>query len=373
MRSPRHLRYLALALGRKRNATPVYLIHHVTDHCNAKCRHCFIIHDGNYAIPDGVSGGSLLTIEEIADLTKHLGPNLYTVQITGGEPLLRADLLAIVRAYYSNSAARYVQVCTNGMYTDRIVSLGETVLGENPNRRLGFVISVDDIGSLHDENRGVPGMFDALAASIRGLQALQKHFSGLQVSVNVTATRFNQDRLLLIYERLQEMGVSNVLTTLVRGNPADTGALGVDPAKYSAFVEKCADGWFAQRDWGFRGLLEAPLVNAQNILTHRRNVERISNPDKPQVCYAGLLSAVIYADGSVALCEEEPYVIGNVRDWSFDFVGLWRSAAANRVRAWKSAIPCVCTHECFAICNVLFNPRDWPAVAAVGMRRYLSL
>jgi MoaA/NifB/PqqE/SkfB family radical SAM enzyme len=362
------LRYMRLALGPKHGATPVYLIHHITDRCNAKCRHCFIIHDGSYAVPDGVSGGDVLTLDEIERLTRTLGPNLYTVQLTGGEPFLRADLLGIVRNYYRNSCVRYVQICTNGRFTDRIVPLAEAVVSEDPTRLFGFSISVDDIGERHDENRGVKGLFDSVVETVREIQQLQRVFPRLQLSVNVTVSKYNEDRLLDIYEYLTgDLRVGNIVTTLIRGNPSDRGACGVDISKYERFVEHCADGWWRGKHQGFKGFLEARLVNAQNVVTHRNNVRLVREPTGPgNVCYAGDLSCVIYADGAVGFCEEVPFGIGNLRDWDLDFTRMWRSEVAERVRARRDATPCRCTHECFAIPNVLFNPRKWPEIAAVA-------
>ncbi len=359
--------YLRLALSRKHAVTPAYLIHHVTDHCNAKCRHCFIIHDGTYAIPDGVAGGSTLTLPEIARLTRTLGPNLYTVQLTGGEPMLRADLLGIIRYYYAVSAVRYVQVCTNGGLTDRTIALAEMVMSEDPARRFGFAISIDDLGERHDENRGITGLFDSILDTIRGLQEVQAAFPGLQLSVNITVTRHNQDRLTEIYHFLtRKVGVQNVVSTLVRGHPSDPAASGVDVDKYEAFVERCAQGWQRGEYAGFRNFLEARLVNAQNVLTRRNNVALVRDPAHHNVCYAGDLSGVVYADGTVAFCEEVPYIVGNLREWDLDFSALWLSEQAERVRARRDATPCRCTHECFAVCNTLFDPRRWPQLAAIS-------
>jgi MoaA/NifB/PqqE/SkfB family radical SAM enzyme len=359
--------YARLALGRKHAAAPVYLIHHVTDRCNARCRHCFIIHDGDYAIPDGVAGGNVLTLAETARLTRTLGSNLYTVQLTGGEPMLRADLLGIVRHYYANTPVRYVQVCTNGFFTDRTVALAETVMGEDPTRRFGFAMSVDDLGERHDENRGIAGLFEQLLTTVRELQGLQRAFPGLQVSINVTVTRYNQEHLEEIYEFLTaKAGVQNVLSTLVRGRPSDPGSGGVDIDRYERFVERCAQGWARGEHAGFRQFFEARLVNAQNVFTRRKNVALVRDQSERNTCYAGDLSGVIYADGTVAFCEEVPYTIGNLRDWDLDFLSLWRSDVAQRTRARRDASVCRCTHECFAVCNTLFNPRNWPQLAAIA-------
>jgi MoaA/NifB/PqqE/SkfB family radical SAM enzyme len=62
-------------------------------------------------------------------------------------------------------------------------------------KKLYLFISLDGIGALHDEIRGVRGAFDAVCRTLDALQALDTPRSQLSMGVSATATRKNIDHL----------------------------------------------------------------------------------------------------------------------------------------------------------------------------------
>ena len=81
-------------------------------------------------------------------------------------------------------------------------------------------------------------------------------------------------------------------------------------------------------------------------------------------CRAGVLSAVVHANGDVGVCEQRP-PIGNLRKQSF-----WRSGA----RTWPGQIresirdkECYCTNEIFMWPSIVFQPMQL-AKSMVGAR-----
>ena len=81
-------------------------------------------------------------------------------------------------------------------------------------------------------------------------------------------------------------------------------------------------------------------------------------------CYAGNLSGVMYPEGDVYPCEilDESHKIGNIRDFHLDFKKLWLSNKAKKEVEFIRKTKCFCTHECFNIVNILFNPKYYPKV-----------
>lgn len=75
-------------------------------------------------------------------------PHLHFINITGGEPFLREDIMQIVE--YACKKATRVVISTNGILTDKIVS----VMSAFPN--VGLRISVEGLPSNNDEIRGIP-------------------------------------------------------------------------------------------------------------------------------------------------------------------------------------------------------------------------
>ncbi len=83
----------------------------VTDRCNLRCRYC--MPEEEYV---WLPRASILTFEEIARLTRvFTGLGVAKVRLTGGEPLLRHDLPALVALLARNPAIEDLALTTNGM------------------------------------------------------------------------------------------------------------------------------------------------------------------------------------------------------------------------------------------------------------------
>ena len=85
---------------------PISLVHFVTNRCNARCSFCFIDFD------DPKTFHGELTLDEIDKLTKNLGNSLLNVNLTGGEPFARKDLIDIAKSYLKNSTMK-LQIIQN--------------------------------------------------------------------------------------------------------------------------------------------------------------------------------------------------------------------------------------------------------------------
>ncbi len=87
----------------------------VTDRCNMRCRYC--MPEAEYV---WLPRDQILTFEEIARVTgifSHVG--VTKVRLTGGEPLLRHELPALVRLLRSNPGLHDLALTTNGILLAR--------------------------------------------------------------------------------------------------------------------------------------------------------------------------------------------------------------------------------------------------------------
>src|SRR6266478_4695986 len=88
--------------------------------------------------------------------------------------------------------------------------------------------------------------------------------------------------------------------------------------------------------------------------------------EKTQVvpCRAGHLSAVVYANGDVSMCEiHKP--LGNLRKQTFP--EIWSSERAEALRASIARKECFCTTEVFLWPSIVYRPL-WLARAMLGGR-----
>jgi cell division inhibitor SulA len=73
-------------------------------------------------------------------------------------------------------------------------------------------------------------------------------------------------------------------------------------------------------------------------------------------CKAGVLSAVVYANGDVGVCEtvlSHP-LLGNLRERGFR--ELWHSPQAQKARTMIRTRQCACANEVFLAPSVTFQP-----------------
>jgi MoaA/NifB/PqqE/SkfB family radical SAM enzyme len=140
----------------------------VTYRCNARCTMCNI-----WQMPEreelGVQGFSRL-------LDDPLFHHIERLTLAGGEPSLRRDLPALTQLFMDKMPdLTSLTLVTNGLAVQRILADSQAMLGLCTERDVRFNVSVslDGVGKIHDEMRGVPGAFDRVERCLMGLKKLQ--------------------------------------------------------------------------------------------------------------------------------------------------------------------------------------------------------
>lgn len=151
-----------------------YLRISVTDKCNLRCKYC-MPSEGIDFIPHE----ELLSLEEIFRLVRIMeGMGITKVRITGGEPLVRKNLIKLIKDINSLSGVKEIAMTTNG------VLLGDCVRELKEAGLTGVNISLDTTNAEHyAEITGVDAA-GRVQESVRA--ALQQ---GLRVKLNCVPCR----------------------------------------------------------------------------------------------------------------------------------------------------------------------------------------
>ena len=151
-----------------------YLRLSITDKCDLGCAYCApyrasVLH-----------ADSILTVSEIAILVRAFAHNGVTkVRLTGGEPLLREDVVEVVRRVVDTPGITTVGITTNGIWLELMAK----DLAKAGLQRIN--VSVDSLD--HETFRKITGQ-DVLDAVFRGIEAaLGCGFE--QVKLNVVVMR----------------------------------------------------------------------------------------------------------------------------------------------------------------------------------------
>jgi MoaA/NifB/PqqE/SkfB family radical SAM enzyme len=339
----------------KKGALPIYLIHFVTERCNARCLHCL----GSFT---STVRDEELTIDEIEKISLTLGPIFFLLP-TGGEPFLRKDLPEIIRIYYKNNSLRKVGMPTNGSLTESCLNGVREILEIGNDLHLGVDISIDGIGEDHDRIRNFPGLFDKAITTYRELKRLEREYDNFNVCLEITISHFNQDKLGEIYNYfLSELEIDNLIIRIVRGSPREPKAKDVDIEKFESFSKRLEEDIISNRLPGYSNFPLSNFVIARDIIGRRLTIKMLHENKYQIPCYAGNLTGVLRGNGDVYPCELLNEKLGNLRDVGYDFKRLWLSEKADLIRERIINEKCFCTHECFITNNILFNLSMYPLI-----------
>lgn len=130
--------------------------------------------------------------------------------------------------------------------------------------------------------------------------------------------------------------------TIDRKNPSLQGP---GLKRYQELLKRVDVLWSQREEGRFGGVVE-PMLQWAKIKTAEQKTQVIP-------CRAGVLSGVVYSNGDVSFCETHP-PIGNIRNENF--LQIWRSERARRLRQLVHNKECYCTNEIFLWPSIVYQP-----------------
>ncbi len=338
---------------------PIHLTLFLTKRCNARCPFCFYLSAEDYASSEGRE----LTLDEITRISSSMG-NLLWLALSGGEIFLRKDLFEIVKVFYDQNKPSIILLPTNGLLPEVIRDRAEKILRHCRKSVVTVKLSLDGPAEVHDSIRGVKGSFEKTMETYRLLGELLDKYPNFELGINSVFCSLNQDNM---DEVLQIVGSLDKIKThtvsLIRGDVSDGALKEVDTEKYHRMIDRMASDLRNKKapTYRFKG---ARLKAAQDILQRRLIYETQVKNRQIIPCYAGKLNLVITEDGDVYPCESfsSRMKLGNVRDDGYDLKKILKMEKAKKVVRSIREKGCFCTHECYFMINILFNPAMYPAL-----------
>lgn len=342
-----------------RKSRPIHLTFFLTRRCNAQCPFCFYLKD---RLHSRVRSAEELGIDEIEKISHSLGTLLW-LAFSGGEIYLRHDLVEISRIFYNNNKPALMLFPTNGLMPEVIRDRTEQILRYCKKSVVAVKLSVDGLREEHDALRNMPGSFEKTMQTYEMLGELVHAYPNFELGVNTVFCSENQHAMDGIIDFVK--GLKHIKThtiSLVRGDLVDGHYKDIDLGLYNLAIGRLENDLKGgcSKIYRFRG---AGIKAAQDIV-QRRLIYRIMHEQKRLIpCYAGRLNLVLSECGDVFPCEILGETLGNVRDYEGDLKRLLNSEEAKRVTRSIVDQKCYCTHECYLMTNILFNPALYPVVA----------
>ena len=172
--------FLKFKAGRPK---PLFASYNVTGRCNMRCVFCEWWKND---IPELPTRKALAVIDAVCKL------GVPFFDLSGGEPLLRKDLIVLAKRVASHGCL--VSMNTNGTLLNKsrgseVADIFDTV-----------VVSLDGPKEVHDKIRGVPGTYEKAIKAVELLKA-----NDIKVGINSVVTPWNIDVLPKFIEELRSL------------------------------------------------------------------------------------------------------------------------------------------------------------------------
>ena len=255
-------------------ALPLSVCLATTYRCQCHCSHCYAAANERENVDEMSTAETRVLIDELRAL------GAIHLNFTGGEPLLREDILDLVA--HAHASGLITRISTNGylLTRERVASLRRAGLNQ-------CGIAIDDADpDTHDRLRGLPGLFERAIGGFRLL-----HEYGIESRLMTYACHGNMpqgmERILDLARRLRIQSVH------------------INFPYASGLWAESFDEIFSNDDMDrlrkFQRFMKTPLV-------------LIEFPTPEARCLVAKKSFIyINASGEVTPCPVVPYVIGNVR------------------------------------------------------------
>lgn len=304
-----------------------------TYRCNSRCTNCFIWKG------DDSPDKEPLSDEEIQRLF-YDDPTLSRCQeigFAGGEPTISPFFWRALDLVPDN---RHITITTNALSSAKLIR----TLNERPDRE-NFVIqvSMDGIGHVHDETRGIKGSYDKAIYLLERLRDL-----GVPRLISFTINPLNFHQLLSVYEIAEALGAKFSARMAYCGGAYENKQDGLN---YSL-----GKGELSSVDYSIKKIIDSEIKKKDHsqaqVVFLSKIIDYCKGEQNDIACGALHTGTVIDLYGDVfPNCPVIMKTLGNLRENTFD--DIWHGEKAEKIREHVRRFACGgCWNDCQVITNI---------------------
>lgn len=277
-----------------------------TYRCNARCQMCY-----SWKYPTRPS-------EEFRpEILEKIPGGMKRLNITGGEPLLRNDLMDIISIL--NKKTNRLEISTNGYFTDRIVEIAKKF------PHITVRISVEGLPELNDELRGLKNGFDYALRTLLKLRSIGIADIGFAIVIS----QYNISDVLELYELTSGLGVEFSQSTMHNSfyfHKQDNKIENID------FINEIMEQFIVRLLKSRRNDLKMRIKDWFRAYINMGLLRYMQGKSRPIPCRAGTDSFFVDPWGKIIACNgsQEPWIMGDLNNQ--DFEEIWYSDKAEEVR-----------------------------------------
>ncbi len=300
---------------------PYKLNFSITYWCQSKCLTCNI-----WKIkPKGE-----LTLNEIKEFAKK---NTYFkwIELTGGEPFLRSDIVEIAKTFKDNSKELYMLTMpTNSLCNHEMVEKKIRKILNLKIPKVVITLSLDGYRELEDKIRGVTGNFDRVIKMAKLLQSLKKEHNNLDFVFGYTLSKYNQGELETTYNAVKRE-IPNIT-----------------PNDFHVNIGQLSSNYYSNNEMNMLPDKSIVINDIQNLIKRRRkkfdmmqiiettflkNLVYYIQTGKPPM-RSRSLDASLFLDsfGNIYPSIMWDKKIANIKDINYDLSKIWNSGSVKELR-----------------------------------------
>lgn len=311
---------------------PAFFLVDLTKSCNLNCAYCF--RELDRVLPSMERDQmEKVTRSLIRHMREHNGMPI-SIQAWGGEPLLKLDLILLMRRMFE----------AEKLYPEIVIETNGTLISEKTAKLLvenniHVGISIDGIAAVHDRQRPALDGQRSLDRTEKGIRNLRnagsQHFGTITVVTKNTLVYLED----IVDYFAKELKLSSIKLNLMRKNERNQG-LAVDPEDIPNYIERLMQCLYNLYRNGF-------TIREQNVFQRLLNLTCRPNNNicNSCGCRGGRRMLSIDQNGFVYPCELTDYTafrMGTI-DESFDEISYKASVAGNGFFADRILEKC---HDC---------------------------
>lgn len=292
-----------------------YFQWHITDACNLRCSHCY---QEDYSPKSDLDLADLKSLADSIFSTLSRWNKKGDISITGGEPLIRRDLIDF--AEYLNNSGQIINIdfLTNGTLID------DSFINEIKRlKKIKYIqISLDGSTSgTHDSIRG-KGSYDKAIGSVRKLIK-----NGFEVRIMYTLQKKNISDVPGMFDLAIKENISGL--TFERMVPICSSTKSMESVLTTQEIKEIYEYISVRSDIEFenRNSLRILKYRPLWVLIDPCRPNNGSYPHKElgSLCSIGLDGICILPDATVLACRRLPIPIGNLKSQSLE--DIWTTSS----------------------------------------------
>ncbi len=312
--------------------------------CNSRCNTCNVY-------KKRVRNFSL---EEYKKLFESLKNAPYWFTLSGGEPFLRKDIAEIAKVAYDICKPGIINIPTNGSLNKVIYDRVHEMVEYCKSTEIIINLSLDQVGEKHDKIRGYPGNWERALLTYEQLKKLTT-YPNFTLGIHTVISNLNVGEFQEIYKELIQLEPDSYITEIAEER-VELGTIdeSITPGyeEYSNVINFLLEEMNKNKQKGIAAVTQAFRIEYYQFVK-----DWLKKQDQMIPCKAGVISAQVSPDGEIWPCCIRADSMGNLREENYDFLKIWKSSEAYKIRKSIKFKECHCPLANAGYTNILSSPK----------------